>query len=48
MSIFAPSGTFTPASEAIVKALCPTIFAFSEPFMMIVFLTFSSSPPLRK
>ena len=48
MRIFVFSGTSKPASLAMVWALWPTILALTEPLMMTVFLTLSSSAPLRK
>ena len=40
IKIFVFSGTSTYANFAIVCADCPTIFAFNDPFIIIVFLTF--------
>ena len=45
---FASSGTSKPESAAMVCALCPTIFAFSAPLTMMVFLTFCASAEDRK
>ena len=38
----------TPASSAMWNALWPTILALTEPLMMTVARTLSSSAPLRK
>ena len=48
IKIFVSFGTLTSASVAIVCAVCPTIFALSAPFMMIVFLIFSVSSLFKK
>ena len=48
MRILVFSGTSTPAIWAMVWALWPTILALTEPLMMTVLRTLSSSAPLRK